>query len=131
VSVIDGCGRAYRARRRSDFLLLGASTTVCVLVMLWTVVMQPWTMPRFSRITCTETLRYGREVVQRPYGILLDGGAECILVLRILLQCRSESGMKRVGLRWPLIFTLVTGARQLVVHEAAVTMWSTIGSYFS
>lgn len=47
------------------------------------------------------------------------------------MRGRSESGMKRVGLRWPLIFTLVTGARQLVVHEAAVTMWSTFGSYFS
>lgn len=62
--------RAERARRRSVFLVLGASTMVCVLVTLWMVVMQPCTMPSCS---------------------------------------------------W---MTLTTGARQLVVHEAAVTMWS-------
>ena len=40
--------RAERARRRSDFFVLGASTTVCVLVTLCTVVMHPCLIPNFS-----------------------------------------------------------------------------------
>mmetsp|Transcript_54188 Transcript_54188/g.171969 ORF Transcript_54188/g.171969 Transcript_54188/m.171969 type:complete len:204 (+) Transcript_54188:211-822(+) len=68
---------AERARRRSSFLLLGASTTVCVLVTLWMVVMDPRTIPKHS------------------------------------------------------FTTLTTGARQLVVQLAAVTMWSLDGSYWS
>jgi hypothetical protein len=43
--------RPLRARRRSLFLALGASSSVCVLVMLWMVVMQPRTIPIFSWIT--------------------------------------------------------------------------------
>jgi hypothetical protein len=41
----------YLARRRSLFFVFGASTTVCVLVRLWMVVMQPWAMPSFSWMT--------------------------------------------------------------------------------
>eukprot|EP00963_Diacronema_lutheri_P007625 scaffold660_cov365-Pavlova_lutheri.AAC.5 len=62
---------------KSDFLEFGASTMVCVFVTLWTVVMHPFTMPKFSWITFT------------------------------------------------------TGARQLVVQDAAVMRWSFFGSYFS
>ena len=60
-----------RARRRS---LCGASTTVCVLVMSWIVVMTPCRMPMPSWMTFT------------------------------------------------------TGARQLVVHDAAVSRWCFAGS---
>ena len=45
--------RPLRARRRSDFFELGASTSVWVLVRLWIVVMQPWRMPRLERMTLT------------------------------------------------------------------------------
>lgn len=49
--------RPERARRKSDFFALGASTIVCVLVTLCTVVMLPRTIPIFSWITCGEGSR--------------------------------------------------------------------------
>mmetsp|Transcript_22242 Transcript_22242/g.48867 ORF Transcript_22242/g.48867 Transcript_22242/m.48867 type:complete len:316 (-) Transcript_22242:3-950(-) len=49
--------RPARARRRSDFLLLQASTNVWVLVTLCTVVMQPCLIPRFSLMTLTTGAR--------------------------------------------------------------------------
>lgn len=67
--------RPERARRRSDFFWLGASTIVCVFVTLWMVVMEPLTMPKFFNTTLT------------------------------------------------------TGAKQLVVQDAAVTRWSLDASY--
>ena len=89
-----------RARRRSLFLALGASSSVCVLVMLWIVVMQPRTMPSFSWITCAAN-------ALPPAARQLAPGA--------------------ARTRWQR--TLTTGARQFVVQDAAVTMWSTAGSY--
>ena len=65
-----------RARRKSLFLLFGASTIVCVLVTLWMVVMEPRLMPPS-------------------------------------LFCTTET----------------TGARQFVVHDAAVTILSFASSY--
>ena len=64
-----------RARRRSVFFTLGASSSICVLVTLCTVVIEPCSMPSARWMTCT------------------------------------------------------TGARQLVVHDAAVTMSCAAASY--
>ena len=58
-----------RARRRSDFFVLGMSTRVCVPVTLWIVVMQQWVMPRVDFITFITGAR--QLVVQEALVIIL------------------------------------------------------------
>lgn len=101
--------KPLRPLRRSFFLLMGKSRRVCVFVRLWAVVMQPCWMPIFSWITC---------------------GARGVVLQRCPRRTSGDHAERPAFTKErfeALGRAFTTGARQLVVHEAAVTMWSTAG----
>ena len=117
---------AERARRRSLFLLLGASTTVWSRgVRVGRRWQQQWARGEWRRrrwdkqLTKTARTQERERARERQRGVLPHTWVFVTLCTVVMAPWTIPS------FSWMI---LTTGARQLVVHEAAVTMWSAAAS---
>lgn len=121
--------RSHLARRRSLFLVLGASTSVCVWQRseggggagVW-FVRRKQQHEQQHKVACLAQAAAKLKCAQPPLPPLPHTHTLTCVLVRLWMVVMQPCLMPSCS--W---MTLTTGARQLVVQLAAVTMWSTSG----